>query len=524
VLSCAEIAREIESNLDFLSTELRDIPERHRSIRAAFDHSWQLLNDHEREVFSRLSLFRGGISRVAAAAVAGADLPTLASLVAKSFITREGSGRYEIHELLRQYGERALRDAGGQYPRARHDHCHYFVNFLVRVDALLKGSGQAAAVQEITPELENIRLAWNWAIEHRAGNELARCSHALWLFFEISGRFMEWNELFEPAARALEHETGAEQEIALAQVLAGYAACLARLGAFDTAQQALDRSVSILRRYDEPSELALSLNLVALIAHINEAYRLEQELLRESLALFQRAGDRWGTAYSLNDLGMVTHLLGETAEAGCLLLESLEISSETGDKRGVAFALHNLGTIAYQAGEFQESERWHQQSLLTRQAIGNPWGIATSLTQLGMVARARGTHAQAWRWFVEALRIATEIHALPLAIDVLIEMAQLYALEGTAIQAVSIAELILAHPSSSSSAISLATELHAELTGTRSDARNPGTATSLEALIQTILNAHPSTGEDVSPADEQQGEADARQRAETIGTVENQRV
>jgi predicted ATPase/DNA-binding SARP family transcriptional activator len=524
VLSCAEIAREIESNLDFLSTELRDIPERHRSMRAAFDHSWQLLGDRDRAVFSRLSLFRGGISRAAAVTVAGADLPTLASLVAKSFITRDAAGRYGIHELLRQYGERALRDAGGQYIPARHDHCRYFVTFLTRREAALKGNGQQEALQEIETEIENIRLAWNWAVEHRHGADLGRCGRALWLFFEITGRFEEWHELFELAVKALEHESDAEQEIALAEVLALYAACLTRLGAFEAARQALDRSATILRRYDVPAELALSLNLAALVAHINEAYQLEQELLRESLALFHRAGDRWGAAYSLNDLGMVTYLLGETQEAGRLLLESLEISSDLGDKRGVAFALNNLGTIAFQTGDYLASERWHQQSLRTRQEIGNPWGIATSLTQLGTVARAQGEQAQAWRWFVEALRIANELHALPLAIDVLIEMAQLYALEGAATQAATIADLVLTHPSSGSSALSLATELQAGLARTANETHYPGTVTSPETLIQAILYDHPSVGEDTSPADEQQGGADARLRAETIGTPENQRV
>lgn len=82
VLSCAEIAR----NLDLLATELRDIPRRHRSIRAVFDHSWQLLTDHERDVFMRLSVFRGGFTRAAAETAAGVSLRTLSALVGKSLV------------------------------------------------------------------------------------------------------------------------------------------------------------------------------------------------------------------------------------------------------------------------------------------------------------------------------------------------------------------------------------------------------------------------------------------------------
>ena len=77
LLPPVEIADEIERGLDFLSTTARDVPERHRSMRAVFDHSWRLLPDEQRDVFGRLSVFRGAFSREAAAAVAGADLEQL---------------------------------------------------------------------------------------------------------------------------------------------------------------------------------------------------------------------------------------------------------------------------------------------------------------------------------------------------------------------------------------------------------------------------------------------------------------
>ncbi|HEX7103622.1 MAG TPA: tetratricopeptide repeat protein [Nitrolancea sp.] len=512
VLSCAEIAREIENNLDFLRTELRDIPERHRSMRAAFDHSWQLLDNRDRDVFARLALFRGGIARAAAVAVAGADLPVLASLVAKSFITRDAAGRYGVHELLRQYGERALRDRGREYVRAREDHTRYFIDLVTACEARLKGSGLATGLAEIEIELENIRSAWRWAVEQRLARELSVCSRTLWLFFEITGRFDEWRDLFEAALTALEARRDSAQEIAYAELLTGYAACLARLGAFETADRALEQSIAILRRYGLPAQLAFSLNIAALVAHTNKAFDHEQALLRESLAFFQRAGDRWGSAYSLNDLGMVTHLLGDTAEARHLLLESLEISSASGDQRGIAFALHNLGTVAYQAGDYPASERWHRQSLRTRQAIGNLWGIATSLTQLGMVAQAQGDQKTAWRWFVQALRIAADLHALPLATDVLVEMARLSVLAGDDAQAIRITELVLAHPASGAAATGLASSLRAELSD-EDDTRAREPDLSLESLIQSMLAKHEH------PDDAGPGGNDARARTETIGTA-----
>lgn len=123
-LSCAEVADEIQRSLDFLSTTLRDVPERHRSMRAVFDHSWQRLSPEERAVFMRLSVFRGGFNRAAAEVVAGATLPLLTALVGKSLLRWEfDRRRYQIHGLLRQYAAEQLAQSPPQVIQAHDAHC-----------------------------------------------------------------------------------------------------------------------------------------------------------------------------------------------------------------------------------------------------------------------------------------------------------------------------------------------------------------------------------------------------------------
>ena len=116
MLSCQEIAREIEHNLDFLVASTRDLPERHRSLWAVFDHSWKLLSGEEQRELSQLSVFRGGFTRQAAEAVAGASLAALSSLVTKSLVRRASAlddlTYYDLHELVRQYAHVQLRGAG----------------------------------------------------------------------------------------------------------------------------------------------------------------------------------------------------------------------------------------------------------------------------------------------------------------------------------------------------------------------------------------------------------------------------
>ena len=89
VLSCREIADEIERGIDFLETDLQDVAPRHRSVLAVFEHSWRLLPDAEQDVFKRMSVFRGGFTSKAAQSVTGATLRQLSTLVDKSLVQRE---------------------------------------------------------------------------------------------------------------------------------------------------------------------------------------------------------------------------------------------------------------------------------------------------------------------------------------------------------------------------------------------------------------------------------------------------
>jgi len=164
-LACADIIQEIESGIDFLTTRTRDVPERHRSIRAVFDHSWDLLTTSERKVFPRLSVFRGGFTRDAAKYVAEADLMTLAGLVEKSMVRRDASGRYDIHELLRQYGEEQLVRVGKMEATRTH-HAQYFAKFPSTQIDEYGWFIHTDSAQKIIDEYANLRVAWLYLVQH----------------------------------------------------------------------------------------------------------------------------------------------------------------------------------------------------------------------------------------------------------------------------------------------------------------------------------------------------------------------
>jgi hypothetical protein len=187
MLTCGEIGREIEANMDFLSASMRGIPERHRSLRATFDHSWRLLSDAERDTLSRLSVFHGGFDRAAAEKVAGASLPLLASLVSKSLVRRTEGGRYDLHEVVRQYAYSHLEEDESCCHQTCDRHCEHYLNFAAAYEPKLKSASQQTAMREMTAELDNLRAAWAWGIECKKFESLGRAIRAFGWYYEVSG-------------------------------------------------------------------------------------------------------------------------------------------------------------------------------------------------------------------------------------------------------------------------------------------------------------------------------------------------
>ncbi|HEX2770903.1 MAG TPA: hypothetical protein VHN18_00560, partial [Micromonosporaceae bacterium] len=166
ILPTDEIASEIQRSLDFLSTSLRNVPQRHRSITAVFEQTWGRLTDEERRVFNALSVFRGGYHREAAEVVAGVSIRVLSNLMDKSLLTREPNGRYQMHELMRQYAQDRLETSPEEAIRIHELHATYYTRFLHEWEQDLNGGRQREACLEIEADIDNIRAAWSWAVEH----------------------------------------------------------------------------------------------------------------------------------------------------------------------------------------------------------------------------------------------------------------------------------------------------------------------------------------------------------------------
>jgi predicted ATPase/DNA-binding SARP family transcriptional activator len=415
MLSCQEIAQEIERNLDFPTVPMRDLPERHRSLRAVFDHSWNLLSGAERKVFGKLSVFRGGFRREAAEQVAGASLPLLSALARKSLLHRPPAGRYEILEVLRQYAEEKLKENLQEWEETSDRHCEYYLVFLQDREPHLKGARQAEALEEIAQEIENVRAAWQWAMARSKWKEIDRSQESLHLFYNIRNWFQEGMEAFGRAADRLRSTSDdstslpKEQAVIFGRLFARQGYFCDRLWQFDKAKELSQASLAIFDRLGVRGETAFPLRSLARVALDIEDYVEARRLYRASLAVYQENGDRWGVARCLNSLGYIALRLEEYHEARRLLREGLVISKEIGDQWGTAYCLNDLGFIALALEEYHEAEQLLQESLSIYKRIGDRQGMATSLSYLGLVTVGRGEYHEARQIYQNSIAIWQEI-------------------------------------------------------------------------------------------------------------------
>ena len=171
VLSCEEIANEIEHGFDFLSSSLRDVPERHRSLRAVFDHSWKRLTEQEKNALSGLSIFQGGFRFGAAESVLGVERSVLSSLESKSLVRHQPDGRFDLHETISQYAHTYLKNEAALLDV----YSRYYLDLLYqREDTPFGSESDLERINDMRAEYGNLQLAWKHAINQRMYDAIDR--------------------------------------------------------------------------------------------------------------------------------------------------------------------------------------------------------------------------------------------------------------------------------------------------------------------------------------------------------------
>jgi tetratricopeptide (TPR) repeat protein len=389
VRACADIAREIEHTFDFLATTLRDAPARQHSLRAVFDYSWQMLSAEEQRVLRALSVFRGGFTRDAAEQVAGATLSALAALIAPSLLRHAAMGRYEMHEMVRQFAEEKLGPADELYLR----HAQFYLEWIKGARKELLGAQAATWLNRIEAERANLRAALAWTLEHEHIEMTVQLNRNLWRFWYIRRYFDEgrhWTQVTLDAARR--KQLSAEFMVI---ALDGAAGLANDVGDYAEARQLHAECLSIQRARGDTRGIAISLNNLALVAENQGDYDFAIGCYEECLGLCRQLGEPQLVAIALTNLGNVSQFKGDYERAIALQEESVAIRRPLGDQWGLATSLMNLAEALLYRGEEQRAISLCEECLALHRQMGNERNTAYPLATLGRAMLMRGDTAQA---------------------------------------------------------------------------------------------------------------------------------
>lgn len=393
VLPLNEIADEIERNLEFLQTNLRDVPERHQSMLAALTTSWKRLGASEKELFPKLCIFQGGFRRDAAREVAGATLPLLVTLANASWLRYEREqNRYQIHELLRQFGEGRLRDEVDREREVLDRHMAYFCAFLAQQEGDWHGPRQQEVFREVRDEADNVRAAWTWAVERGQVDWLARALDSFCRYYEWHGDLDEAKGALRAACASLEPlVNNAPIDVAAGRLLIRLRAWQSRLGhrsgdTFEVRRALLNEAEAVLDALikdgeDVRREEAILARQVGETEASVDPKRSRRHFER-SIALYRELDDFASAAVVQGWLGRTEWFLGRYEEAAAFLQQSLTTHRAVGNRRRVAGTLKILGLVYKHKGYLVEAERMHRESYAQFKELGDQteeWDLVLQL-------------------------------------------------------------------------------------------------------------------------------------------------
>ncbi|HEX6222642.1 MAG TPA: adenylate/guanylate cyclase domain-containing protein [Acidimicrobiia bacterium] len=456
VLSIPDIAVEISKNVDFLESTAVDVPDRHRSVRAVFQYSWNLLSMAERRTFAALSIFRGGFTREAAESVTGASLRDLAGLVRKSLLWADPeTGRYSVHELLRQFAEQESASDTQRHSEVLQLHAAYYANLARKAFDSVHSPHQSEMMVSLEPDLDNLRLAWRHHVNTNNSDQLHQMVGALWWAHELRGWYHAGLALLDPALEHVRTDDEQRQGPAFrASALAVQAAFAGVLGRHDIADATSEEALSVARVSNDPESLLMASHLRAqtllYLGRINEI----PPIIEEATALAEGpAWNGWETgrfwAAGLKTLEAFALLTtGEINHAGLLLDESRARLEPLGELFYMSWNYGHRARLAMREGRLDDAAYLFSQSADRARRLGSLRTLHIALFGLGDARLAGGDPAGAQHAFVESLSVAERTGMVAEMLATLVRIAKAMAARGQTRGAVELLATVEAEPDS----------------------------------------------------------------------------
>jgi predicted ATPase/DNA-binding SARP family transcriptional activator len=419
IFSLEEIRDEISRSLDFLQSNLRDLPERQRSLRAVFDASWNLLDKQTRPSMKALSVFRAGFTREAAQFVTGASAKTLLDVTNKSWLQRLDSGRYQIHELLRQFCFEKLQQETVTFEQVKKQYCEYYASYGSTLWRAMKGRNQKSAFAAAGEEFENFNTAWAWLVEkNQMGTAVEYLLPTQFYYAELRVLTPDLLQMAESTLQILKNlpETPERHrwEIILntALTIPGRFAVYEAIG-FGIQKDVLQSIWSLLEKEGTSYQADYwSIRLAyAYGIFINDETAIGY--LARILSDLQDPNRSWERAMAQLylaklQLPQLSYSLKNEATLERHTLEAVNIFSTLDDELNVSYALLQLGSLKYKQEELEEAiEQWR---LATTALTGlDEWSAANiAIRQMGDAYLQMGQYEAAFNSFEQIARICFE--------------------------------------------------------------------------------------------------------------------
>ncbi len=423
MMSLRDIAEQLRSNLGFLEDRHHDAPERHKSLRAAFEHSWRLLNPQEQAVLKRLSVFRGGFRREAAADVANASIPLLASLIDKSLIRVLPSGRYDRHALVHQFAAEKLARDRGETRGYGARHAHYYLALAEEAEARLRSATQGWWLERLEEEANNFQAALSWALQFNQIPLGLRLASALGLYWYFSSSFDEGRYWFDKVLA----QPGLPRTSLYAKTLHSAGRLARSCGDFGQARARLDESLALYRHLNDTAGAARCLNELGIVAAVQADDRTATTLFEQGCILASEVADEECLVLLYNNLGLTHSIAGRLSEAARLNEQSLGLSQKRGDQHGAATTLTNLALIAARQNDPDRALKLYDESFNIGQSLRNKHLMAEALLGRASVRSLKGDVVEARVLIRKSLELYLEQKDRLGVIDALIETASLAA-------------------------------------------------------------------------------------------------
>lgn len=415
MLSCREIAQELAKNLDFLETKKIDVPHRHRSIKTVFDHSWSLLNNEERNLLKKLSVFQGGFTHEAATTATRTSLFLLSSLVDKSLLRHsKNPDRYEIHELIRTYAFEKLQSDPSEEEQASIKYAEHYADLIASLEWDFKSAKQTQTSQLIRAETCNWHCSWHWAVDNQRLDILRKMTPCLNWYFEVHGYYDEALSAFKTAVDNLRSK-GAPASLKTTAEKSAFAFLVDSLGWFEFRKGNVELGVPLLAESLEIAKETQDVEVLyyvygnwgylsLLIGDVEQAGKLTIESLRYGQKLRP-----WHQAIPSSVLGIVAYLKGDLNDSFDKLTESLKIWRTVGDPRGLVFTMIYMGMSALALKNIPTAQSILQESNQIAEANMDRWAHAFGLDLLGMAYLEQGQSKEALENFKQSVALSKEI-------------------------------------------------------------------------------------------------------------------